>query len=72
MKCDHCDGKGGGADYFGEWWECSKCEETGKLTPARIKAWDDEIAAIEADVERMIAIDAALDTEYGPAFPPSW
>lgn len=59
MKCDHCGGKGGGTDYWGEWWECSKCEETGKLTPARIKRWNDEIAAIEADMERQMAVELA-------------
>lgn len=52
VECPHCAGEGGGKDFFGEWSECPCCNEVGQVSQDRLDAYNAELAAIDAQIER--------------------
>lgn len=55
VECPHCAGEGGTKDYFGEWSECPCCNEAGQVSQERLDAYNAELAALDAEIERLVA-----------------
>ena len=52
VKCPVCDGEGGSFCYYGEWSECSLCNESGKVTRKQIAQHEEDMKQLNEWCEK--------------------
>lgn len=67
VECPHCRGAGGwtsSGDGWTEYDECRTCGETGRVTPERKAAIEDEDARLDAEIDALRAQDNGRVPDY--------